>query len=255
MPKSVVWLAAALTLAAAGGVPRLARADPAPPVLLLAPVATGPDAASDPVQMAAARRVVDHVFPAGTYARLMNGAMTGMMAKTVDSLSQMPLSAFAGAGGVSPDAAARLDKATMGDVMAILDPAFQQRSEITVSVMMSEMTSLMAQVEPGIRDGLAEAYARRFSADQLADMNRFFETPSGAAFASNVMLLQADPAVVARMQAFMPMFIKALPGMVADAQRATASLPKPRRPQDLSPAERARLARLLGAQSGAPKAH
>jgi hypothetical protein len=141
---------------------------------------------------------------------------------------------------------AKLGKTTLGDIMAILDPVHDQRTAIIMQTTVASMTAIMTDLEPSIRDGLAEAYARRFTASQLADMNRFFDTPSGQAYAANAMSIQTDPAVMSRMQAIIPVLMQRLPGIMDQASRATAKLPPPRKFNDLTPAERAKLAGLLG---------
>lgn len=196
--------------------------------------------------MAAARITVDHVFPLGTYARLMNGSMNAMMDNMVKAAGQIPLSEIAGLAGQPPADLAKLGKTNLNDIMAILDPEHEERTSIMMHSMMSTMMGIMSQLEPSIRDGVAEAYARRFSIGQLADMNRFFDTPSGQAYAANAMTIQADPAVMARMQAIVPVLMQRLPAVMSEAHQATAKLPPPRKFTDLSPADRTRLAALLG---------
>jgi hypothetical protein len=141
---------------------------------------------------------------------------------------------------------AKLGQTTLADIMAIFDPVHDQRTAIIMQTTIASMTTIMTDLEPSIREGLAEAYARRFTASQLADMNRFFDTPSGQAYAANAMSIQTDPAVMSRMQAIVPVLMQRLPGIMDQANRATAKLPPARKFNDLTPAERAKLAGLLG---------
>jgi hypothetical protein len=60
------------------------------------------------------------------------------------------------------------------------------------------------------------------------------------------MTLFMDPAVMGRMQALLPQIMRQMPAMIQKMTAATANLPKPRRYSDLTAAERAQLARLLG---------
>lgn len=203
-------------------------------------------AAIDPARLAAARITVDHIFPTGTYARMMNTTMDKVMDSVMGGMGQMPLREFAAMGGLKPEELAKLGPATLQDIMAIYDPAYHERMTVTMHVMMKEMTGIMTQFEPAIRDGLAHAYAGKFTVEQLNDLNRFFATPSGALYASNAMVMYTDPEVMSKMQAFMPEMVKQMPAIMAKVGEATASLPKPRKFDDLKPAERARLASLLG---------
>jgi hypothetical protein len=112
--------------------------------------------------------------------------------------------------------------------------------------MMTEMMGLMTEVEPDIRDGLTSAYAARFDTAQLQDLNAFFATPTGKAYAADSYLIMMSPEVMAKMQAFMPKFMKLMPSLVEKVQAATAKLPPMRKYADLSEAEKNRLAGLLG---------
>ncbi len=232
-------LAIAATSLALGSQP--AAAQDAPPASTVPPAAP-----IDPQRLAAARTTVDHIFPQGTYARIMNGSMNGMLDNIVKTSGAIPLREVAGLAGQPPAELARLGQTTLADIMAIFDPVHDQRMAIVMHTTMTAMTDIMSQLEPSIHEGLAEAYAARFTTSQLADMNRFFATPSGQAFAANVMTIQTDPAVMTRMQAIVPVLMQRLPGIMDQAGRATAKLPPPRKFNDLSPAERTKLASLLG---------
>jgi hypothetical protein len=105
---------------------------------------------------------------------------------------------------------------------------------------------VMGRYEPAIRDGLAEAYANDLSLTELTDLSHFLQTPSGAAYAAKALVIQSDPAVVAKMQAIMPEIFKAMPAIMEKVQAATADLPKPKTAADLTEADRAQLAKLLG---------
>lgn len=224
-------------LAAAGAalfalaMPALA-AEPAPSV-----------AAVDPARLAVAKQTVDYVFPAGTYGRMMGETMDKLMDSVMDSTMRMPLKDLAGLGGVEPET---LSEGSLAEMMAIYDPAYKERMRLSTRTMMDETMTLMARFEPAIRDGLATAYARRFDAAQLAEMNRFFATPTGRAYAADAYLIMMSPDVMEKMQAFMPEMMKAMPAIVEKVKGATDTLPKPRTYADLSGAEKAKLARILG---------
>ena len=61
----------------------------------------------------------------------------------------------------------------------------------------------MDRIEPSYRAGLARAFATRFSAAELDELNRFFSTPVGARYAGESMLIYADPQVMAAMNELM----------------------------------------------------
>ena len=139
--------------------------------------------------------------------------------------------------------------------MTILDPAFEARQAATMPVLMGGIAEVVAAEEPSLREGMAEAYAARFSLKELADIEAFFATPSGAAYAGSMMALSTDPAIMARAQAMVPKMTAAMPALIAKASAAAAGLPPPRRYEQLTDAERAELARLLGVEMPAPPAN
>src|SRR5688572_6983620 len=114
--------------------------------------------------------------------------------------------------------------------MAKTDPHFQERFSIMNRVTMSSLIPIMNRLEPDIRDGMARVYARKFSAEQLADMNNFFATPSGRAYASESMMLFVDPEIMSLIGKFGPELAKEMPQIMQQVKEATAHLPPPPRP-------------------------
>lgn len=218
----------------------------APAVAAPAPAAPG-EAAVDPARLEAARKTVDHVFPLGTYARMMDGTMDSMMDVIMDSAAGMPLKDLAGIGGLKQEELETpMGSATLAEIMAIYDPNYRERMKLSTRAMMSEMSGLMTEFEPEIRDGLAKAYAAKFDAAQLRELNAFFATPTGAAYAANSFMIFMDPAVMSKMQQFMPRMMERMPDIIAKVKTAVDKLPPPRAYKDLSEKERTRLAELLG---------
>lgn len=200
----------------------------------------------DATRLATARRTVDYVFPSGSYARIMNGAMSGMMDRMMDSVGKMPLRDLAALGNLSQDKVGKLGDGTLKEIMAIYDPHYQERTQLGMRAMTGELVKLMTRFEPAIRDGLAQAYARRFTVAQLEELNRFFATPTGTAYAADSFAIFMDPEVMSKMTELMPEIMKEMPALMAKMTEATASLPAPREFNDLSAAERQKLATLLG---------
>lgn len=229
---------------ALAGLPQPALAQDATPAAAVA----GP---IDPARLALARTTVDAVFPAGTYARIMNRSLNAVVTPMIDGMGQIPLRDFAGLGGTSKEQLAKMGPGTLRQIMAIIDPAYEERSHRMVTAMFRELGAMMSTFEPTMRDALAHAYARRFTAAQLGDLNAFFASPSGKAYAAEAMTIYSDPDVATAMQAFMPTLTKQMPELVRKAQADSADLPKPRQFQDLTPAERKRLAELVGVTESA----
>ena len=194
------------------------------PVLAQQPVPSASETpVADPARIAAAKPVVDKLWPLGTYRRMMDGTMSKLMDGMVAQMFDMRASDMAAAGG---KAATTGDK-TLGQVATERDPYFRERMSITMKTMMDEMLPLMEKMEPKVRDGLTNVYARRYTVAQLADMDRFFATPSGKAYADYAMMIFADPEIIKGMQSFTPELLKAMPRIMEKAKQATAHLPPP----------------------------
>ena len=207
-----IFLSAAILLAAN---PSLAK--PVEP-----PVAAPARPAVDPQRLALARQTVDALFPAGISGRLITDMMGGA---TFNGMLDMRPSELGLADLGMVDR--KQPGGTIRDEMKKKDPHFDQRMAIIGRVVGEEMTRLGPQIETPLRDGLAESVARRFTAAQLADINRFFATDSGKAFGRELWLLWLDPAVVKGMIGTMPVMLKEMPAVMKKVEAATAHLPKP----------------------------
>lgn len=213
------------------------------PALAAEPAAAPQAAPADPTRLAAARQTVDYVFPTGTYARIMNGTMDKIMDSVMDSMTRLPIKDLAGMSGVDTS---KLSSASLAEIMDIYDPHFKQRMSLSTHAMMGEMVGIMTEFEPEIRDGLTQAYAEKFDAKQLGELNAFFATPTGKQYAADSYLIMMSPQVMAKMQAFMPKMMQQMPAIIEKVKVATANLPQPRKYADLSKAEKAKLASILG---------
>ncbi len=193
-----------------------------------------------------AELVVAQVFPAGTYRKMMDQMMGPMMDGLMGSFQQMPVADLARLGGMEQSELAAMGDATLGEMSAIIDPAYQERNRVIAQVSIDMATGLMDRIEPSYRAGLARAFATRFSGEELAELQRMFSTPVGARYASESMLIYADPQVMAAMNEMMPAMLEMMPQMIDDMQTRTAHLPPTRRIEDLNEAELERLAALFG---------
>src|SRR3546814_7918928 len=80
----------------------------------------------------------------------------------------------------------------------MFDPHRKEREEQITNVIKPLISEALADMEPPMRDGLAKAYARKFTGAQLTDLNSFLATPTGKLYADEWMALQADPEVMVR---------------------------------------------------------
>ena len=205
-----------LTMCVAG--PTLAQT---PPAVQSTPSAAAVETALDPAAVAAAKPVIDRLWPLGTYRRLMDGTMSKMIDAMMDQMSQMRSEDMNPVGKPDREASGK----TMGELMQASDPHYRERMRITTEVMFKEMLPLFDRVEPMLRDSMTRIYARKFSVAQLGDMERFFAAPTGEIYAREWMLAFMDPEMVKGMQAFMPDLIKAMPAIMAKVTEATKHLP------------------------------
>lgn len=190
-----------------------------------APAIIAPAEAVEPARLEAARATVDKLWPLGTYERTMRRSMDQLSDAVLASMADMKMGdLLPGAGGSERLGA---DK-TLRETMSQSDPHFLERARITNRVMVEEMIPTLARIEPAVREALARAYARRFTAAQLADMTRFFSTPSGSAFAREWMTVMTDKEMSAATKGAAPEMVKAMPRIVEKVKAATAHLPPPR---------------------------
>ncbi|MEG3177248.1 DUF2059 domain-containing protein [Sphingomonas sp. RB3P16] len=210
------------------------------------PAGTQAAAPVDPARLAVARRVAARLLPPGIYKKLMSTSMDAMMGSFGGAIKSMPLAQLAQIGGMNAAEAQKLDKVDLSEVMAIYDPHWEERQELTMHAMFGAMGDFFTTMEPELREGMATAYASRFSRDELVDLDRYFATPTGTKYAASATTIMTDPAVMNTMKGLMPKMMQQMPHFLEAAKKATAALPPPRKIEELSPTEKARLAKALG---------
>lgn len=192
-----------------------------------------------------AKKIVDKMVPPGTY-----GEMMGSM---FDKIIGPMMSKFEGA---SPGDVAKqigmdadeidLDSDQLAEVSALLDPAWQERRKLEMTTVQGAMGKMMTAMEPGVRAALSEAYAVYFDQKELSDIDAFFSTDSGVAFARKSFTMSSDPRFIAATMKALPDAMGALADMEEEVKAATAALPPLRDWVDLSDEQRARLPELTG---------
>jgi Uncharacterized protein conserved in bacteria (DUF2059) len=187
---------------------------------------------TDPARIAAAKPVIEKLWPLGTYRRMMDGSMSKIMDSMMESMMGMKASDIVGPMDKSGKAAEVAGESSMGEIATKADPNFRERTRLMMDAMMSGMIPIMEKIEPQVRDNLTKIYARRFTAGQLADLSAFFATPSGKAYAEQSMLVFMDPEMIQGMQAFVPELMKSMPDIMKQAEAATKHLPPPPKPSE-----------------------
>ena len=211
----MITLALALAAAQAGSPAASAPA----PVASPAPV--------DPARLKIAERIVLALVPPGIYASLMRDKMPAMVDGMMAQMSGMTARDM----GLPGDAD---DGETMEQTMAKADPAYRERMAIMNRVMFAEMGDVFGKMEPALRAGMSRAFARKYDVRQLTDMDAFFTSPSGKAFANDYLATFMDPEVIGEMMRMAPEMMKAMPEIMKKVEAATAHLPPPPKPKAAS---------------------
>lgn len=208
---------------------------------------TEPLTAEQAARLPAAESVVGQMMPDGFYGEMMGGMVDKMMRPMMAMVAQ-PSFILGTRLEMDQDTIDALGEAEQVELAQMLDPAYDLRVEAIIGVMTDKMGGMFSAMEGPMRDGLSRAYAVRFDEAQLADIDGFFQTPTGSLYARESMALFGDPQV---MQATM----KALPAMMSGfgnfegaIVEAMSALPAERAYEDLSPAQRERLAEVLGVE-------
>ena len=179
----------------------------------------------DPARLALGRTAVGAMWPDGTYGKLMSGFMGGVF----DRMMQLKSSDLAALSDkpAKTNAATATKDLSLHDRAAAKDPYFDQRMAAMRDAVNEEMGKISAVIDPRMREGLSRAMARRFDARQLADINLFFGSPSGQAFAGQYMQLWLDPDSVRAIFASMPELLKLMPELGEKLKAANDKFPKP----------------------------
>ena len=209
-----------------------------------------PLTAEQEARLPAATAIVATMMPEGFYGELMRDMMEKTMRPMMAMFSEPDL-ILASRLTLDEAAIAELGDAEKKELLTMLDPAWNQRADTMVNAIVANMGGAYAAVEPPVRAGLAKAYAVRFDEAQLADISSFFATPTGGEFARQSMALFADPQVMGATMEAMPEMIGSFTEMETSMEAALESLPAERDYADLSAAQRARMADLLGVEPDA----
>jgi hypothetical protein len=190
----------------------------------------------DPARLAAARGVAIHMWPDGTYGMLLD-SFVGSMANTVLDLKPADLAMFDDKksdnkdGGKKPLVAAKDPNLTLRDQLRSDDPYFDKRVAAITAALRTEFARMSPLLEPNLREGLSRALARRFTEPQLADLNVFYRSPTGQAYARESLKMWFDSDVMRSTINSMPTLILQLPGAMQRVETAAKSFPMPPKKQ------------------------
>ncbi len=194
-----------------------------------------------------ASELVGKIMPEGFYARMMDETLGSILQPIMSVMPRtMPAAEIAAYLGQPTEQIAALDADQLAMLSDTLDPAYGERMDLGMSYMMGEMVAQMAGLEPYMRDGLSRAYAARFTQAQLEDIAAFFATDTGALYATESMMVFADPQVMSASMQAMPMVMEDMPRIMGEMQELMAAADQPRSFGELSGEERNAIAGMLG---------
>lgn len=180
-------------------------ADKRPLVANNAPLDAGKVAPLDPARVTAARTLLDVVMPPTKREGMIDAIMKGMMSNLSQSMLNSP----------------QMKAAYEADPRAgeIFQRFFQRQQANSLAMLKTNF--------PGMMEAMANAYARRFSVTQMAEMRSFFETPTGQVYIDQAPTVVNDPDVAKWQRTLMTSAMAKMPAEI-DAMMAEirALLPK-----------------------------
>lgn len=192
-----------------------------------------------------ATRIIARMIPDGTMSELM-GTMYDKMLGPIMAATDAPADEVVRKGvGIGP-AALDLSPAQTAELAGLFDPAYAERHEREKALMPQLMRDVMTAMEPTMRKAMSELYAIHFTQKELDDVEAFFLTESGTAYARKSFSMSSDPRIVSATMESLPQMMAAFAAMEQKVKDATADLPATRSFADLSKAEKARVSKITG---------
>jgi len=142
----------------------------------------------DPARIETARKMLNRMLAPEKRVAMVETIIRPMMANMRQSFEQSP--EFKKLFAANPEARKQM--------LAFID----QETERSLRIARDSM--------PAMYDAMAIAYARQFTPEQLADIERFYESPTGRVFLDRTPAVMSDPALMAAQRAMMQ---KALDGL------------------------------------------
>lgn len=199
----------------------------------------------EPARLALAQKTMGQLIPSGSLEKMIDN-LYGKMFKTImgefGGQSDLMLSIKT---GVESEKIAALDEATKTKVADMLDPHRKEREDQITKVIKPLISEVLGDMEPPMREGMSKAYARKFTAAQLTDLNGFLATPTGTLYANEWMALQADPEVMLAIIKAVPPLITKFIDRAPQIEKDMKELPKEKQLSDFSDKELGQLAKLM----------
>ncbi len=196
-------------------------------------------------RLPAAQQLVAKIIPEGTMGEMMDKIMGGALGSMLTGTTNVATTALARHIG-SEAFGSDLTEEEAGELASLFDPAWKERQEAEAGLFPAMMKDVMALIEPSMRKAMSELYAIRFTSGELAQIDAFFSTGTGAKYARESFLMASDPRIMASSMEAMPALMGSIGDMEKRMAESVADLPAVRSFADLSPEERAKVAEMTG---------
>lgn len=208
--------------------------------------ATEPLTAEQEARLPLAQTIVGKIMPDGAMAEMMDRTLGGtlgpIMAVAADAAPTNKLARMLGV----PASQLEIEDTDAAALLSTLDPDWKERQQREAAVMPQIMAEMASTMEPAMRKAMSELYAINFSDSELAEIDGFFSTPTGATFARKSFTMASDPRLVAASIESLPQIMGSFSQLETLMAEATADLGTPRSFADLNKDEKAYLLETTG---------
>jgi hypothetical protein len=184
-----------------------------------------------------AERIIALMIPEGTMGEIMGGLIDDILQPMMAMGPSAAEQTVADAIGISP-VSFELDDATSAEIAAMIDPAYEERRERQLAVIPNILGEMMTAMEPGLREVMTELYAIKFDSAELADIEGFFSTETGAKYARESFAMASDPRIMSASMEALPAMMSAMGDFEARMEEVVADLPDMRSYDELTNQER-----------------
>ena len=152
--------------------------------------------------------------------------------------------------GLTQKRLGEVTKERISDAVHLLDPDFTRRNEAKQASYDRAFDTLLKEIEPAYRQGLAKAYAERYTETELRELLAFFSTSTGAKYAAEEWEVGGDDPVLKVFEDRSDAFETALTAMGSELREIGQEYPRGRRFSDLNEEEQSKLSEILGVSTG-----
>jgi hypothetical protein len=187
----------------------------------------------EPARLAAAQQLVSPMTQRGSIEKLYDNLYSRMFQAMQMMGGRSDRDGLLSSLGVPADRMASISHADVKRVTAILNPDAglqQQQYAAALRPLVDEVFSVLL---PAVQQGMARAYARQFTLEELNQIQSFFATPVGVAFATELLPLQANPEVIMAVLRSGPELIQRMEKVAPTIDANFTAMGRPRRARTL----------------------